>query len=79
MGHAADLITALSAMAEMANFLGGVHAAEASKWDALHAKAVASFNKEFWNETAGLYSDWIDIRGQRRNCAQRCLCPADRC
>jgi hypothetical protein len=60
-------------MAEMAEFLGGVHTSEASKWNALHAKSVDSFNNEFWNETAGLYSDWIDIRGKRRNCAQSCL------
>lgn len=61
------LITAVSAMAEMARFLGGAHAAEAPKWEALHARAVASFNEQFWNASAALYSDWIDIRGQRRN------------
>ena len=53
--------------ATSATFLGGAHAADAPKWQALHAKAVGSFNRQFWNESAGLYSDWIDIRGGRRN------------
>jgi hypothetical protein len=64
------LVTALSAMAEMARFLGErseTHASEAQKWRKLHARAVVSFNAQMWNETAGLYSDWIDIRGRRRN------------
>ena len=61
------LITALRAMAEMADFLGGQHAAEAGKWRVLHAKAVAGFNSQFFNESAGLYSDWIDTQGRRRN------------
>lgn len=61
------LITALSAMAEMAVFLGGPHASEAPKWRALHTKAVTAFNAQLWNESAGLYSDWIDTQGGRRN------------
>ena len=61
------LVTALSAMADLATFLGGAHAAEAPRWRALHGRAVRSMNEQMWNESAGLYSDWIDIRGGRRN------------
>ena len=62
------LVTALRAMAELATFLGGTHAAtEAPKWRALHTKAVAAFNAQLWNESKGLYSDWIDTDGGRRN------------
>ena len=62
------LITALNAMAEMAIFLGGENAtSEAAAWQRLHAKAAASFEQQFWNASASLYSDWIDIRGGRRN------------
>ena len=61
------LVTALNAMAEMATFLGGVHAGEAARWQDLHAKAAASFNQQLWNESASLYSDWIDVKGFKRN------------
>ena len=59
------LITALNAMAEMATFLGdksyahtggpGGWAKDAKYWQQLHARAVASFNAQFWNESVGLY------------------------
>eukprot|EP00040_Diaphanoeca_grandis_P036193 m.229955 g.229955 ORF g.229955 m.229955 type:complete len:865 (+) comp33566_c0_seq2:111-2705(+) len=61
------LTSALNAMAELATFLGGDHGAESQKWRDLHTRAVAAFNEQFWNETAGLYSDWIDTDGGRRN------------
>ena len=61
------LVTALSKMEEMAEYLGGVHAGESGKWQRLHRAAVSSFNTQLWNASVGLYSDWIDTAGGRRN------------
>jgi len=36
---------------------------------ALHTAAVAAYNAAFWNSTSGLYSDWADVSGARRNYA----------
>eukprot|EP01051_Picozoa_sp_SAG22_P007700 SAG22_NODE_551_length_9178_cov_3.565371_2_plen_939_part_00 len=61
------LVTALSKMAEMADWMGGQYAVEAPTWASMHAKAAKAFNDRFLNESAGLYSDWIDTGGGRRN------------
>jgi hypothetical protein len=46
----------------------GSHAtAEVAKWEGLHAKAVAAYNAQLWNASAGLYSDWIDTAGATRH------------
>jgi hypothetical protein len=50
----------------------GSHAtAEVAKWEGLHAKAVAAYNAQLWNASAGLYSDWIDTAGATRHDMKR--------
>ena len=65
------LITALNAMAEMATFLGGDHAAEAPKWRALHTKASLNHGIFFMALYAVLHV-CIGGHGEGRSQPNRC-------
>lgn len=53
-------VMALDAMAEMKAWLGDAEGA--SRFSTLHKKAVAGYNKVFWDDERGFYMDWIDVR-----------------
>lgn len=58
-------VEALRAAAELAAWLGETEAA--AEYRGRHARAANAHNQVFWNEAEGLYSDWIDVRGERRH------------
>eukprot|EP00760_Papus_ankaliazontas_P036943 PhM_4_TR8409/c0_g1_i3/m.59241 len=58
-------VTVLNAYAEMATWIGDD--ATATRLRALHTRAVETYDRLFWNESFGLYSDWIDRANERRS------------
>lgn len=55
-------VAALDALAEMKEFLGE----NAAEYRRTHARFVKGFNRVFWDERAGYYMDWVDVRGTGR-------------
>jgi hypothetical protein len=53
-------VMALAAMSEMKAWLGDPSGA--GRFSALHQRAVAGYNKVFWDDERGFYMDWIDVR-----------------
>lgn len=53
-------ILALDAMAQMQDWLGDT--GSAMRFRELHHKWSAAFNRTFWDDKAGYYMDWIDVR-----------------
>ncbi len=39
----------------------------ATEYRGRHARAAEAHNRVFWNEAESLYSDWIDVHGDRRH------------
>jgi hypothetical protein len=60
----AMVCSALNASAQMAVWLDD--AAHAAALEAMHLRCVNTFNALFWNESLGLYADWIDTADQKR-------------
>ena len=58
-------VEALLALAELSAWLGD--AERAAEYKGRHARAAEAHNRVFWNEGESLYSDWIDVHGERRN------------
>jgi hypothetical protein len=58
-------VAALEAVAELGAWLGD--AALASEYRGRHKRAADAHNRVFWNDQQSLYSDWIDVNGERRN------------
>ncbi len=58
-------VAALQALAELGEWLGDAEVA--SEYKARHARAAEAHNRVFWNDAQSLYSDWIDVNGERRN------------
>ncbi len=58
-------VEALQAVAELAAWLGDAELA--TEYRGRHARAADAHNRVFWNEAESLYSDWIDVRGDRRH------------
>jgi len=61
----AYIVTALNSYAEMAIWIGENSTAEVLL--AQYKRSVQAFNTNFWNDTTGMYSDWIDTANQKRN------------
>ena len=58
-------VAAVNALAQLKEWRGDAAGANTSR--AMHRRAVATYNAELWNESAGFYSDWKDENGLRRN------------
>ncbi len=58
-------VEALKGISELAAWLGDTDLA--NEYKTRHARAAEAHNRLFWNDAESLYSDWIDVNGERRN------------
>jgi hypothetical protein len=58
-------VEALHAIAELGTWLGDAELAK--EYRDHHKRAADAHNRVFWNEAESLYSDWIDVNGERRH------------
>lgn len=60
-------VLALEALDDIYTFLG--NASRAAFYRRAHAVSLAAVNAVFWNESLGIYHDWVDIGGGARSYA----------
>ncbi len=58
-------VEALKGISELAAWLDDSELS--NEYKGRHARAAEAHNRVFWNEGESLYSDWIDVHGERRN------------
>jgi hypothetical protein len=57
-------VDAFRALGDLKTWLGDPDGAAAAY--AIHTRAVAAYNAAYWDESAGMYRDWIDATGKPR-------------
>jgi hypothetical protein len=58
-------VMSFRALGDLRTWLGDAEGAASAY--ATHAKMVSAYNQEYWDDSFGGYSDWIDVEGNRRN------------